>query len=68
MKTLSKDDLRMTRGGGTIPNSNATIVAVVAATWPGPNGPFPPPPGSIALFAELNGLSVKEVVAILNSL
>ena len=71
MKTLSKNDLRMTRGGGTTPDENATIVSLVAATWPGPKGAdgfFAPPPGSIALFAELNGLTVSEVVAILNSL
>jgi hypothetical protein len=68
MKTLSRDDLRRTRGGGTVPDENGSIVALVAATWPGPDSPFPPPPGAIALFAELNGLSVSEVVAILNGL
>ena len=70
MKTLSKDDLRRTRGGGTLPNSNSTFVALVAATWPGPKGAggiFAPPPGSIALAAELEGLSVKDVVALFNS-
>ena len=68
MKNLTKSEMRLTRGGGTAPNANASIVALVAATWPGPDSPFPPPPGAIALFAELNGLSVKDVVAVLNGL
>jgi hypothetical protein len=68
VKLLSNDELKRTRGGGTVPNSNASIVALVAATWPGPDSVFAPPPGSIALFAELNGVTVAEVVAILNSL
>jgi hypothetical protein len=53
--------MRQTRGGGTQPNANAAIQAQIAATWPGPKSVFAPPPGSLALFAELNGLSVKEL-------
>ena len=70
MKTLSNDTMRQARGGGTIPNDNSGFVALVAATWPGPKGAggiFAPPPGSIALAAELSGLSVKDVVALFQS-
>ena len=70
MKTLTKHDMRQTRGGGTEPNHHASIVGFVAATWPGPHGAggiFAPPPGSVALFAELIGLSVSETVALLRS-
>ena len=64
MDTLSKRTMRQTRGGGTTPNSNAAIQAQISATWPGPKGLggfFAPPPGSFALFADLNGLTVKEL-------
>lgn len=65
MKSLSKRDMCLTRGGGTAPNENAAFQGQVAASWPGPDSPFPPPPGSFALFAELNGLSVKEIQEII---
>ena len=68
MKTLSKDDLRMTRGGGTTPNSNAAIQAQIAATWPGPGSIFAPPPGSFALFAQLTGRTVKELQEFIRTL
>ena len=65
MKQLSKRDMRVTRGGGTQPDANAAIQAQIAATWP--SDIFTPPPGSLALFAELNGLSVKELQEIFNA-
>ena len=68
MKTLSKDDLRMTRGGGTTPNSNAAIQAQISATWPGVGSFFAPPPGALAKFAEFNGLTVKELQELIRTL
>jgi len=60
--------MREIRGGGTVPNANAAFQALVAATWPGPSSIFAPPPGSFALFAELNGLSVKEMQELIRDL
>ena len=65
MKALSKDDMRMTRGGI---NSNAAIQAQIAATWPGPGSIFAPPPGSLALFAQLTGRTVKELQEFIRTL
>ena len=65
---LTASQMDQITAAGTVPNSASSFVAQVAATWPGPTSVLEPPPGSIALFAELNGLSVSEVVAILNSL
>ena len=68
---LTASQMDQITAAGTVPNSNSSFVAQVAATWPGPKGAggfFAPPPGSIALFAELTGMSVSEVVAFLNSL
>jgi len=67
MRKLSSDVMRQTRGGGTQPNANAAIQAQIAATWPGPKSGFTPPPGALALFAKLNGLSVKELQELFRS-
>ena len=68
MESLSKQAMRQTRGGGTLPDDHAAIAGIISATWPGPDSPFPPPPGALALFAELNGLTVQELQEILRTL
>ena len=68
MKNLSTREMRLTRGGGTTPNGAAAIQAQIAATWPGPDSVFSPPPGSFALFAELTGRTVKELQEFIRTL
>ena len=42
------------------------IISGIASTWPWArnHASFPPPPGSLALFVELTGLTVQELQAL----